>query len=148
MDQLKSECVFCTNLVIQERSIVKNELAWAVPTNMPIVPGHVLILPVRCVATFEDLTTEEQVALFELKTQIMRSLEKIFGAEGFNFAWNQGEIAGQSVPHFHLHVVPRKAGDAGITEYEPRKFLYRPGSRPSSPEEALKDVAKVIRDNL
>lgn len=148
MDQPKFMCPFCTDPVIQDRSIVKNKLAWAFPTNIPVVPGHVLVLPVRCVATFEELTPEEKAAIFELKSQIMHSLEKTFGAEGFNFAWNQGDVAGQSVPHFHLHVVPRKSGDTGITEYEPRKFLYRPGSRDASPEEELKDVAKTIRDNL
>lgn len=69
-------------------------------------------------------------------------------AEGFNFAWNMGEEAGQSVPHFHLHVVPRKPGDTGILEYEPRKFLYRPGSRAVSPEEELQALARLVRNFL
>jgi len=148
MDQPKFMCPFCKDPVIQERSIVKNALAWSFPTNIPVVPGHVLILPVRCVAIFDELTDKEKSAIFALKTQICASLEKTFGAEGFNFAWNQGDVAGQSVPHFHLHVVPRKSGDTGITEYEPRKFLYRPGAREASPEEELQAVAKTIRDNL
>jgi len=148
MEQTISACVFCSNQTIRDRSIVRNDLAWAVPTNIPIVPGHVLILPVRCVATFGELTPEERTAIFELQSQIMRALRKTFGAEGFNVAWNQGEVAGQSVPHFHLHVLPRKSGDTGILEYEPRQFLYRPGARDASPEEELKDIAKSIRDNL
>lgn len=69
-------------------------------------------------------------------------------AEGFNFAWNEGKDYGQSVPHFHLHVVPRSPGDEGITEYEPRKFLYRPGSREDSPETELAAVAAEIRSNI
>ena len=68
--------------------------------------------------------------------------------EGFNFAWNDGPIAGQSVPHFHLHVLPRKQGDTGITEYEPRQFLYRPGSREASPEAELAAIAKMIQEHL
>lgn len=148
MTDSKSECPFCTNAATQGRCIVKNELAWVFPTNIPIVPGHVLVAPTRCVATFDELTSEERSAIFALQSHIMRTLEKVFGAEGFNIAWNQGEIAGQSVPHFHLHILPRKSGDTGITQYEPRQFLYRPGAREPSPEEELKDVAKVIRDNL
>ncbi|MBI5004176.1 HIT domain-containing protein [Candidatus Kaiserbacteria bacterium] len=141
-------CPFCTDPVVQDRAIIKEKLAWSFPTNIPVVPGHTLILPVRCVATFEELTPEERVAIFDLMSRTMRSLKKVFAAEGFNVAWNQGEVAGQSVPHFHLHVLPRKSGDTGITQYEPRQFLYRPGARETSPEEELKDVAKIIRDNL
>lgn len=59
-----------------------------------------------------------------------------------------GENAGQTVPHFHLHVVPRKSGDSGILQYEPRVFLYRPGSRAISPSEELHQTAENIRNNL
>jgi diadenosine tetraphosphate (Ap4A) HIT family hydrolase len=47
-----------------------------------------------------------------------------------------------------LHIVPRKEGDDGISEYEPRKFLYRPGERETSPEEELIEVARQIQKNL
>ncbi|MBI4150334.1 hypothetical protein HY488_02940, partial [Candidatus Woesearchaeota archaeon] len=56
--------------------------------------------------------------------------------------------AGQNISHLHLHIIPRKGGDAGITDYEPRKFLYRPGSRETSPENELRDVAALIRRAL
>lgn len=59
-----------------------------------------------------------------------------------------GENAGQTVPHFHLHIVPRKSGDAGILEYEPRVFLYRPGTRAISPSEELQQTAELIKNNL
>jgi diadenosine tetraphosphate (Ap4A) HIT family hydrolase len=54
-------------------------------------------------------------------------------------------MAGQSVPHFHLHVIQRKTGDTGIYEYEPRKFIYRPGEREISPEEELLAVRDLIK---
>jgi len=97
---------------------------------------------------FEDLSQDERSAIEELRQSICNSLKKSFGATGFNFAWNEGKDAGQAVPHFHLHIVPRKEGDAGITEYEPRKFLYRPGMRETSPEEELAEVARIIANNL
>jgi len=130
---------------IKERKITGNDLAWAFPTNIPITPGHTIVCPVRHVEKFEELTEDEKTAIFELSLKIKKALKKLFGAEGFHYAWNEGKVAGQSVPHFHLHIVPRKQGDEGITEYEPRNFLYRPGSRETTPEEELKAVAAQIR---
>ncbi|MBU6321134.1 MAG: HIT family protein [Patescibacteria group bacterium] len=138
------ECPFCTRADIRERAIVENDLAWAFPTNIPITPGHTLVVPKRCVATLAELTPEERLAILDMTVEIQEALKSAFGAEGFNVAWNHGGIGGQSVPHFHLHIVPRRAGDEGITEYEPRKFLYRPGSREESPQAELAAVAKLV----
>lgn len=115
---------------------------------MPIVSGHSLICPIRAVESSDELTLEEWKAILKLKQQVCQALKNTFNAEGFNFAWNMGEIAGQTVPHFHLHVVPRKTGDSGILQYEPRIFLYRPGSRAVSPLEELEQTAALIRNHL
>ena len=141
-------CVYCELPEIKEHEIVRNKLAWAFPTNTPIVPGHVLICPIRCVAKFEELTGEEKEAIFDLQARLKKALTKLFGAEGFNQAWNEGRAGGQSVPHFHLHLILRKTGDEGVTEYEPRKFLYRPGSRAESPAAELREIALTIRGEL
>ena len=133
---------------IQERLVAQNDLAFSFLTLLPIVPGHLLICPIRLVETFEELGFDEWQAMLELQKCVCQSLKKLFRAEGFNFAWNQGKIAGQTVPHIHLHVVPRNAGDTGIIDYDPRVFLYRPGSRAVSPRDELKEVAQLIRENL
>ncbi len=143
-----NQCVYCNKKEIKNREIIGNDLAWVFPTNMPIIPGHVLIAPRRCVAKYENLTVEEKDSMEKLRVQIISALRKTFNAEGFNYAWNESPIAGQSVPHFHLHVLPRKEGDEGITEYEPRKFLYRPGSRETTPEEELTRICELIQTNL
>jgi bis(5'-adenosyl)-triphosphatase len=136
---------------VEKRIIVQNEHAMCFPALMPIVPGHVLISPLRPVKYFEDMTTEEQAAVFDLLKTIKEALKVVFQAQGFNHAWNQEKIAGQSVDHFHLHVLPRKAGDTGITLYEPRDFLYRSvrvEDRPASPEQEIAEVTQLIRDAL
>jgi histidine triad (HIT) family protein len=143
-----TECVYCTLPEIKARTIKSDELAWAFLTNIPITPGHTLVAPVRHVQKFEELTTEERVAIFKLMTEIKAALRELFGAEGFHHAWNEEKIAGQSIPHFHLHIVPRKQGDEGITEYEPRKFLYHPGSRETTPEAELQAISKQIAAKL
>jgi diadenosine tetraphosphate (Ap4A) HIT family hydrolase len=100
------------------------------------------------VAVLEELTSEEREAIFELAKILKTALKKVFGATGFNQAWNEGIDAGQSVPHFHLHLVPRKEGDTGITGYDPRKFLYRPGSREKTPDSELSAVVEFIKKSL
>lgn len=141
-------CPYCTLPEIQDRKIVENELAFAFLGNMPIVPGHTLVVPKRHVAKYEKLTEEEMRAIEDLRVKMLGALSKTFESVGFNFAWNDEKIAGQSVPHFHLHILPRKEGDAGIYEYEPRKFLYRPGERKESPEAELKEVSELIAKNI
>lgn len=142
------ESIFTTLPEIQERKIAENETAWAFLTNIPVTPGHALVLPKRVVESAEELTPQELSDIFSLTSLIKNALRKTFKAEGFNFAWNEGKEYGQSVPHFHLHVVPRSPADKGITEYEPRKFLYRPGSREESPESELAAIATNIRNNV
>lgn len=140
--------VFFGTHEVSERLIIENELAFAFPTNSPIVPGHTLICPKRILSRYEDLSPDEKSAIEEIRVQIKGALERAFGAQGFNYAWNENEIGGQSVPHFHLHVVPRQPGDSGVHAYEPREFLYRPHARSASPSEELIDVANTIKSVL
>lgn len=129
--------------------IIENGLAFAFPTNTPIVPGHILICPKRHVQYYEDATLEERAAIEDLRSKLKQALKKALGAEGFNYAWNEEKIGGQSVPHFHLHIVPRKDGDVGIYEYEPREFLYRPGPRTVvSPQEEIDAVVTLIKQAI
>jgi len=142
------KCLFCNQDYLSDRIIVKNELAFAFPTYIPIVPWHILICPTRHVSSYDGLTPEEVLAIFDIAGRLKISMKKLFDAEWFNYAWNEWEIAWQSVPHFHLHMLPRKAGDTWIWEYEPRKFLYRTGSREKSPDSEIVAVAKQIKENL
>jgi len=141
-------CVYCTLPEIKNREIIKNKLAWAFPTNIPITPGHTLISPIRCVKTLAELTTDEKLEILNLADEIMNSLRKSFDAEGFNCVWNQEKLAGQSVPHFHLHIIPRKEGDSGVLGYDPRSMLYRTGDREPTPEPTLLEIRDVIKKNL
>lgn len=141
-------CPFCTDKHIDERVIVQNRYVRAFPTNTPIVPMHVLIAPVRHVTSMAELTDKEHAAMFEIAKQLSEVFTKHFEAEGFNYAWNEGLLAGQSIAHLHLHVLPRKTGDSGITKYDPRKFLYRPGNRGTARENRLRAISKVVRTAL
>lgn len=138
--------VFTESVEIQQRRFAENDLAFVILTNIPITPGHSLIIPKREVANFVDLTSQELLAIHDLTKEVMGLLELEFQAEGFNCAWNQGADYGQSVLHYHLHVVPRTAGDQGIYQYDPRQFLYRPGSREVTPEKELELLATKLKE--
>jgi diadenosine tetraphosphate (Ap4A) HIT family hydrolase len=100
------------------------------------------------VKTLAELSAQEKLAILELAEEIMSALRKAFGAEGFNCVWNQEKLAGQSVPHFHLHIIPRKEGDTGLLGYDPRSMLYRTGDRQPTPEEELTPIVKQIQEAL
>lgn len=141
-----SNCPFCKDREVKQRVIIENDLAFAFPSSMPIVPGHTLVCPKRHVQYYENATEAEKIAIEALRQAIKSALKKVFDAGGFNYAWNEEKVGGQSVPHFHLHIVPRKAGDEGVYHYEPREFLYRPGPREvAAPHEKLREVAEAIK---
>jgi histidine triad (HIT) family protein len=141
-------CVYCTLPEIRNREIIKNDLAWAFPTNIPITPGYTLISPIRCAKSLAELTTDERLAILDLADKIIESLKATYDAEGFNCVWNQEKLAGQSVPHFHLHIIPRKVGDSGLLGYDPRSMLYRTGDREPTEESELLIIRDLIKGNL
>ncbi len=143
------ESVFTTIIRDEGRVFVENEHAFAFPTNIPITPGHSLVCPRRVVKTIDELTAEELVSVFKLLELVKSGLRTVVGAEGFNCAWNEGGKAyGQSVPHLHIHIVPRTPGDTGIYTYDPRQFLYRPGGREEASVEALKEFVLKMQLEL
>jgi diadenosine tetraphosphate (Ap4A) HIT family hydrolase len=143
------DCQFCKREDLSNRIIIENDLAFAFLTHTPIVPGHILISPKRHIKYYEDHSLEEIQAIEKLRGILKTSLKKVLNAEGFNYAWNEEKIGGQSVEHFHLHVIPRKQGDAGVYQYEPREFLYRPGARTQiSPDDELIQITKLIKCSL
>lgn len=80
--------------------------------RFPYTAGHLLVLPVREVSDFEELTTIEQQALFATMLHGQRILRKGMHPQGFNLGWNIGSAGGAGLPrHLHGHVVPRWDGD-------------------------------------
>lgn len=77
----------------------------------PIVPGHVLVIPKRITPKLADLTDEEYDDLWRSARTIQKALEGYYNATGFNVAVQDGRSAGQSVPHVHIHILPRKEAD-------------------------------------
>jgi superfamily II DNA or RNA helicase/diadenosine tetraphosphate (Ap4A) HIT family hydrolase len=97
--------------------------------GFPVSPGHVLVTPRRHVATWFEATSQEQVSLLEGIDIAKQVIEKHHRPDGFNIGINVGEAAGQTVPHLHVHVIPRYAGDVtdprgGVRHVIPDKGNY------------------------
>ncbi|KAK5118496.1 hypothetical protein LTR62_003011 [Meristemomyces frigidus] len=87
--------------------------SFALVNLKPLLPGHILVSPLAVKPSLSDLTTEEISDLFLTVTRVQRTLKRLYKADAFNVAVQDGEAAGQSVPHVHCHVIPRQREDAG-----------------------------------
>ncbi|MCJ1390006.1 hypothetical protein MMC18_002864 [Xylographa bjoerkii] len=86
-------------------------LSFAIVNLKPILPGHVLVSPRRVVPRLSDLSHDEVVDLFLTVQKVGRMIERVYKASSLNIAMQDGADAGQSVPHVHTHIIPRKAAD-------------------------------------
>ncbi|MCJ1331965.1 hypothetical protein MMC10_008657 [Thelotrema lepadinum] len=77
----------------------------------PLLPGHVLVSPRRIVPRLADLTQPELTDLFTTVQSVGKMVERVYQASALNIAMQDGLDAGQSVPHVHMHIIPRKAQD-------------------------------------
>jgi bis(5'-adenosyl)-triphosphatase len=82
----------------------------------PILPGHVLVSPLRRVSRLRDLSPGEVADLFVCVQSVSRMLERVYHATALNVAVQDGPDAGQSVPHLHAHIIPRKIADLPRTD--------------------------------
>ncbi|EXJ90401.1 hypothetical protein A1O1_03502 [Capronia coronata CBS 617.96] len=89
----------------------RSSLSYGLVNLKPLLPGHVLVCPVRCVPRLSQLSPAETADLFQTVQRVSRTLERVYSASAFNIAVQDGVEAGQSVPHVHVHVIPRRKGD-------------------------------------
>lgn len=102
-------CPFCalpTNRIIGE-----NEHAMWFRDGFPVSPGHSLIVSKRHTGSFFEMSESERLSLLELLDQAKAAAQAEFGPDGYNIGINDGPAAGQTVPHLHIHLIPRFRGD-------------------------------------
>ncbi|HET6405681.1 MAG TPA: HIT domain-containing protein [Candidatus Thermoplasmatota archaeon] len=106
-------CIFCkiANGEIPSEKVGENAHAFAFLDIHPLVRGHTLVVPKAHAERIADMSPESARALMELAQEVTRRQGKALGAEGATVGVNDGKAAGQEVPHVHVHVVPRNAGD-------------------------------------
>lgn len=102
---------FGQHLIKPSVVFLKTELSFALVNRKPVVPGHVLVCPLRPVERFRDLNPDEVADLFQATQRVGSVVEKHFQGTSLTFAMQDGPEAGQTVKHVHVHVLPRKVGD-------------------------------------
>ena len=124
---MSKSCPFCT--LPQERIIDSNDLALVIRDGYPVSPGHTLIIPKRHIGSWFEITPEEQSAMLDLLGRAKTVLGEEFKPDSYNIGINDGPTAGQTVPHLHMHLIPRYKGDledprGGVRWIIPGKAKY------------------------
>jgi diadenosine tetraphosphate (Ap4A) HIT family hydrolase len=117
------------DLVHKDRWIHETEFFFVIKDGFPVSPGHCLIISKNLKETFFDLSTNEREELFRLIDVVKEIIEKEHLPDAYNIGMNCGVAAGQSVMHFHCHLIPRYTGDmenpkGGIRYCIPSKGSY------------------------
>ncbi|HIE65666.1 MAG TPA: HIT family protein [Nitrospira sp.] len=128
MEEEKTECLFCN--IPKERIIAENKYAYAIPDGFPVTERHSLIVLKRHVGEYFGLTNNELIGCDSLLRAVR---EEILAADdsvgGFNIGMNSGAVAGQTIFHSHIHLIPRRKGDVanprgGVRHVIPGKGNY------------------------
>lgn len=110
--------------------IASNDLVYAIRDGFPVTPLHTLVIPKRHVGDYFGLTREELQASHELLLQLRAAIfTEDSEVDGFNVGINSGHVAGQTVFHCHIHLIPRRKGDVenprgGVRHLIPGKGFY------------------------
>lgn len=120
-------CPFCAPELRRVRHA--DDIGFVMSDGFPISPGHSLIIPKDHYPTIFDVPHEKQIHLFSLVRKAKEIICDTYSPDGFNIGINNGEAAGQTVPHVHIHVIPRYEGDVedprgGVRWVIPEKAKY------------------------
>ena len=123
----KGSCPFCR--VDRGRVAWSSALAIALWDVYPVSLGHALILPRRHAASWSELTADEKTELTAGVDAVRALIDERYQPHAYNVGYNDGEAAGQTIMHFHVHVIPRYQGDVldprgGIRWVLPDKAAY------------------------
>lgn len=120
-------CPFCT--LPADRILLADDHALVIRDGYPVSPGHTLVIPRRHIGSWFDTDSAERGSLMRLVDQAKAQLDREFAPAGYNLGINDGAAAGQTVPHLHIHLIPRYEGDredprGGVRWVMPEKADY------------------------
>lgn len=122
------DCFFC-NCLDKKDYLIENDFAIARYDDFPVNKGHLEVIPKRHHKDWWDITQEEKMAIFDLIEESKKIIDEKYNPDGYNIGMNLGEVAGQSIMHLHVHLIPRYKGDVenprgGVRGVIPNKKNY------------------------
>ena len=124
-----ADCIFCNDCA--GRIIAENELCFAIRDGFPVTDLHTLIIPKRHVENYFDMSEEEVLSCNKLIKKMRNKIQELDpNVDGFNIGTNSGKVAGQSIMHCHIHLIPRRKNDVdnpqgGVRGVIPSKQHYQ-----------------------
>lgn len=114
-------CIFCklANGDIPTTTLYEDEDFRIIFDGSPATVGHALIIPKSHVTDVLEIPEELQAKAYVLAKKAAAVLVQVFGADGINILQNTGKAAGQTVFHFHIHLIPRYEGDGAMIQWKP-----------------------------
>lgn len=133
-------CLFCkiANGEIEAATIFEDKNFKVILDRFPGSKGHTLIIPKEHIENIYDLDAETASKMFALTTMIAKGIKKELNCDGLNILQNNGKAAGQTVFHFHIHLIPRFRGDGMKFKWETIQYT----------EEELQEIADCIKEKL
>ena len=130
-------CIFCklANGEIPTRTVYEDDSFRVILDLGPATKGHALILPKSHAANLYELPDDVAAKVLPLAKKIATQMKEKLGCDGLNLVQNNGEVAGQTVMHFHLHLIPRYVGDG-------QSILWKP-TEPSGQE--LDEILETLK---
>ncbi|GAB7092192.1 HIT family protein [Halorubrum luteum] len=139
---MSDDCIFCSIVAgdIPARTVYETDDVLAFLDANPLARGHTLVIPKSHARHVGDLGSELASAVFDAVAELTPRIQEAVDADAANVGINDGEAAGQEIPHVHAHVVPRFEGDGGSPIHAVA------GRRPDLSDEELDAVADEIAD--
>lgn len=134
-------CIFCKIIAgeIPSTAVYEDEDFRAILDVNPAARGHVIILPKKHAADIYELPEEDAAKIFVVAKKIAAAIKKTYSCDGVNILQNNGEAAGQTVFHLHVHVIPRFTADTDHINI---------GWKPEDTPADLADIADEIKANM
>ena len=130
-------CIFCklANGEIPTNKIYEDEAFTVILDASPATRGHALILPKEHFANLYEISDETAAKALPLAKKLIKHMKEVLNCDGFNVLQNNGETAGQTVFHFHMHLIPRYAGKEQILNWSHETFT----------DDEMKEIAESLK---